>query len=725
MTTEPVTSEAASKRLARSAGQASRYEVSSSSTPGRSLLDAGRLPVEQLAILADREGRRPVPIYHAHRWFARRFSSAFRAILIATQLACDADFWQAFYKGVDYSGLTVLDPFVGGGTSVVEAARLGASTIGVDIDPVACAITQFELVAADVPDLGDGLADLQLSVGQRLDRYYQTRSATGEARRVLHAFWVQVVRCQFCHQSIEAHPHYQLAYEAEGERQWAFCRACHQVRELHRDVKSFRCRECRTTTVIEEGIVEHGDLVCPICTTTERLIDVAARKNSPPDWHLFALETVPLESAERRCPMSERTYQAATDDDRERVSAARRALLRRRTARGLRWVPGRAIPSVGRSDNRLLSYGYRLYRDLFNPRQLLHLSVLAEAIAKMEGPERDAFALAFSDHLTTNCMQTQYAFGWRRLAPLFSIRAYRHVTRPVEINPWLDGTGRGTYPNTVRQVQRAIEFAREPTVANLDGGFVRSGSFSTTGALPGHRRVILNGDSRKLAGVADRSVDLILTDPPFFDNIAYAELSDFFLPWLQAHGMVAGPGKGPARLPPNLAARRRNEEGLTAFRRGLAECFKQMRRVLTDEGRLVFSYQHRTPEGWDALAFGLASGGWQPIQVFPMLGNSSSGLHQHDGTIMWDAVTVCRKGRVRAIDRLSAGSGPAGDAAAHARSWEVRLNARKGSPFGTADQANLQRASLVAAALGMFGGDNRLGSRSLRELLSEVDQQEG
>jgi hypothetical protein len=99
-------------------------------------------------------------------------------------------------------------------------------------------------------------------------------------------------------------------------------------------------------------------------------------------------------------------------------------------------------------------------------------------------------ALAFSDHLTTNCMQTHYAFGWRRLAPLFSIRAYRHVTRPVEINPWLDGTGRGTFPNTVRQVQRAIEFARNPTVARLDGGFVRSGSLETNG----HSRVILNGD---------------------------------------------------------------------------------------------------------------------------------------------------------------------------------------------------------------------------------------
>jgi hypothetical protein len=52
--------------------------------------------------------------------------------------------------------------------------------------------------------------------------------------------------------------------------------------------------------------------------------------------------------------------------------------------------------------------------------------------------------IAFSDHLTTSCMMTNYAFGWRRLAPLFSIRAFRHVPRPIELNPRLDGTGRGT-----------------------------------------------------------------------------------------------------------------------------------------------------------------------------------------------------------------------------------------------------------------------------------------
>ena len=60
--------------------------------PNVTMLDAGELPIEHLASLAQREGRRPVPIYHAHRWFARRFSSVFRALLVAATLPHDGDF---------------------------------------------------------------------------------------------------------------------------------------------------------------------------------------------------------------------------------------------------------------------------------------------------------------------------------------------------------------------------------------------------------------------------------------------------------------------------------------------------------------------------------------------------------------------------------------------------------------------------------------------------------
>jgi putative DNA methylase len=679
----------------------------------QSLLDAGGIPVAELARLAEREGRRPSPIYQAHKWFARRFSSAFRALLVAARLPAAGDFWQAYYEGVDYCGLTVLDPFVGGGTSVVEASLLGADTVGIDVDAVACAITNFEIRAADIPDLGGDLRRLQDGVGERLSRYYKTKNAKGDAQDVLHFFWVQEVGCRECGHVVEAHPHYQLAFEAEGELQWAFCRHCHEVHTLKRDAKGFYCRECHKWTSIQEGTVDYGKLKCSACETTEPLIAVADRTNRPPMWRLFALETIPEGPAKRRVPMAGRTFQRASDEDSALYQKASRALKRHSPAGGERgWIPGRAIPRESRSDDRLIQYGYSYYRELFNDRQLLHLLTLAKEIDAVQGQAREALALAFSDHLTTNCMLTHYAFGWRRLAPLFSIRAFRHVSRPVEINPWLDGTGRGTFPNAVRQVQRSIESAKAPQVASLDGGF--RASKRVDGKRSGR---ILQGDSRQPFDVPEKSVDLILTDPPYFDNIAYSELSDFYLPWLQSFNLaVRQPGK--EQVQHNLAARSRGEEGYRLFREGLGQCFSHMRRVLKPDGRLVFSYQHSTGTAWEALAHALACGGFVPIQVFPLLGNSSSGLHNHEGTILWDAVTVCRKQqRPPASTVLFVTQSQVDAASENARCWADKLMHCKPVAFRHADHINLLLASLIAASLGTFGSHGRSARRPLLEVL--------
>src|SRR5207302_51571 len=128
-----------------------------------------------------------------------------------------------------------------------------------------------------------------------------------------------------------------------------------------------------------------------------------------------------------RRPLSQRSFRAATDRDRALAADAADALEASRDSRGtLPFVPETEIPQVGRSDDRLPAYGYRRYREMFLPRQLLHLSMLAAAIDATDPAVRESLALAFSDHLTTNCVQSSYAAGWRRLVPLFAVRAYRH-----------------------------------------------------------------------------------------------------------------------------------------------------------------------------------------------------------------------------------------------------------------------------------------------------------
>src|SRR3954447_12327202 len=158
------------------------------------------------------------------------------------------------------------------------------------------------------------------------------------------------------------------------------------------------------------------------------------------------------------------------------------------------------IPRENRFDDRLLRYGYTAYRQLFNARQSLHLGLLARALDRIGGPSGEALRIAFSDHLSTNNVLCAYAGGWRRLAPLFSIRAYRHIARPVELNPWLIRNGRGTFPNAVRSVIRAARWLKEEREPTVDGGMRQVRSYPKP-----MRWDVRCGDARDLA-ISPRAV---------------------------------------------------------------------------------------------------------------------------------------------------------------------------------------------------------------------------
>jgi putative DNA methylase len=689
---------------------------STSTLPAWSLLDAGRLPVEELAAFAERESRRPRPIYLAHKWFARRFGSAFRGLLVGVSTPVDGDFWSGYYGQTNLAGLRILDPFVGGGTSAVEALRLGANVIGVDVDPVACAVTRFELAAAAMPLPDKVTAQLAEDVGARMAPFYRTVGPDGEHLVALHYFWVQVVECGGCGRQVDAHPHYQLGYEATGARQWVACRSCGQVAERPRSAKTLVCDACTERTVIGAGPVSYGKLTCPTCGTGQRLIQIGRATGRPPSWRLFAVEAISPPSGTRAVPLAQRRYMAATEVDQQVFAQARAALQQRRSRNDdVGWLPIAEIPRTGRADNRLLDYGYRHYTDLFNDRQLLHLSLLAEAIDRLRGPERELCALAFSNHLTTNCMQTAYAFGWRRLTPLFSVRAFRHIPRPVELNPWSVGTGRGTYPNALRRVGQAIRYARSPRE-------LASGGFSATPSRPpAVAPRVLHADARRLAAIPTASVDLVLTDPPYFDNIAYSELSDFFAPWLAMLGAIgtAGPDEGPGVLPGT--GRQRGAGAGVAVE--LGACFAEVSRVLRPGGRLVFTFQHSTSAAWLALAQALAVARLAPVQVLPLLGDGTVGLHVHEGASTWDAVFVFQRTGEAHYQRPPClmGREHVEAALAHAAGWEVRLEERLPGRFGLADRTNFRRACLVAASLGFL--EPSTGSPvSLAEALATISR---
>lgn len=680
--------------------------------PEQNLLEAGALPYGDLVRFATREGRRPRPIYQIHKWFARRLGCSFRAVLVGAVSEPTADFWKAYYETGNLQGLTILDPFVGGGTSVVEAARLGASAIGVDVDPIACAVTTAELTAAKLEELLPTLRALQERVGKGLGPLYAVKGPGGTPLTAVHYFWVQVVACPSCKKVGEAHPNYVLAEEA-GQRRWAFCRKCHEPHSLNATQKSFSCTSCETKTVLDSAPVQNGTYTCPHCEERTPLIRLGRETEAPPTWRLFAIESTPRTTG-RSVPMKERVFLKATGAHQAAVTRATEA-LRQEMEADPDFLPRHDIEKKHRSDTRLTDYGYRQWSQLFNDRQLLHLGRLAREIKTFPEHQRRAIGLAFSNHLTTNCMLTSYAAGWRRLTPLFSIRAFRHVPRPVELNPWLEGTGRGTFPNAIRQVLRASAYAKAPKEPARRGGFRE-----VEAVAPMTAPRVFSGNARELADVESNSVDMVLTDPPYFDNITYSELSDFFQPWLEHMGLVPEAAKRRALVSRALHARRNNEESIEEFAANLGEAFGEVRRVLKPHGLLAFTFRHSTPEGWLAMAKALARSGLKPAQVLPMPGEAGTGLHTHDGTSLWDAVLVFRKLPTTApTESLSKQQVDA--ARANARRWRDRFRRQDRLPFNDADFANLFRASLVGASLGLYGHATNAGI-GLRTALEDLLQ---
>lgn len=199
--------------------------------PCRSLLDAGYLPIEELAHIAQRESVRPRDAYQAHKWFARRLATTARSLLAAAVTDHQEDFWKAYFGGATCKGLTVLDPFMGGGVMVLEASRMGADAYGTDVEPVAAVISDFQGRLRGLPDLRPWMERLVESVGREMAPFYRAFDGDGKEETLLHAFWVQQVPCANCGHVFDAHPAFRLAWSENEKAQWVACASCSAILE--------------------------------------------------------------------------------------------------------------------------------------------------------------------------------------------------------------------------------------------------------------------------------------------------------------------------------------------------------------------------------------------------------------------------------------------------------------------------------------------------------------
>lgn len=166
-------------------------------------------PIVEINRLAVPERNAFKPIYQMHKWFARRSSSVFRAILLGALKPAGTDIMKEFYKDhtndPDTKGKVILDPFMGGGTTVVEALRLGCKVIGIDLNPVAWFIVKTEVEPVDINELKaafERLANRTVEWSGRplnetlLDLYKTECPGCGNKDAdIIYTFWVKSAPC--------------------------------------------------------------------------------------------------------------------------------------------------------------------------------------------------------------------------------------------------------------------------------------------------------------------------------------------------------------------------------------------------------------------------------------------------------------------------------------------------------------------------------------------------
>jgi adenine-specific DNA methylase len=405
----------------------------------------------------------------------------------------------------------------------------------------------------------------------------------------------------------------------------------------------------------------------------------------------------------------ERIFKKADDDDLALYLRAKRAWTKRRKTDPV--VPRELIPLKDRDDPRPIVYGYKRYADLFNSRQLLSLSLLGEAISQVRDPRaREFVATAFSDCLAANNMFCLFAFDYDKLTPLFGLHAYRRVSRPVENNVWGVEYGRGSFLKCFRKLLRAKKYSSRP----YENSYRSSRRKVFTGEtmervvnwkLSPRRNglpyaSILNQSAENLRGVKSESVDMILTDPPYYDNLPYSELSDFFHVWLRRMRLKSYPSaRRHSPLSESLYVRRdhpkRRSKDHTNFVRRLSLAFSECRRVLKSSGMMIFTFHHNNPAAWVAVANALLASGFVVTNAFPVLSEGHSQFHSADGNLKWDFVLVCRKRAIRRSGSKARGSNVLLLAQRDALMWRRKLR-KAGFSLSEADLRSLWRGFIVA-----------------------------
>lgn len=548
------------------------------------------------------------PNTYLHKWWARRCGSTFRLIL---KHLTDNPERQDYYLPGGLEGKTILDPMMGGGTTLHEAIRLGANVIGVDIDPIPVLQARASLSRIPLELLEEGFRYLYKSLFERIGHLFETSCPEcGKTTAAQFTLWALQQWCK-CG-AILSVDSFILRQGKEG-RTLAICPNCWMVGS-----GAHSCSGSSGAGLL----VEKHKKQCARCFSPYKedlAVPFYAR------YKPFAV----LGNCERHGLF----FRCVSDEDLTRIGQADSARA------SLPFDPKDFRVSPGPKSDDLLRRGVTNYLDLFSSRQLLYLHEAIRVLKDLDPLVRLNLALLVSTSLEFNSMLCGYKGADRRrpgaIRHTFSHHAYSFPYTALENNPVYPKRASGNLLNLFEdRLRRARSWAHGPTERKVSGGEVRTVVIAgevdeglEVGAIEqmqaGGRCFLLHQGSAATLPLPDRSVDHIVTDPPYFDSVQYSDLAGFFRVWLKQ--LLPDQARWEYDLSGAAVDPGGNNDG--QYVKVLTGVFKECRRVLKDRGLLVFTFHHWDAKGWAGLTLALKRAGFGLVQRYVVHSENPVSVH--------------------------------------------------------------------------------------------------
>lgn len=614
----------------------------------RDMMNKKPFPIQEVSEIAEKESWRKEinrPIYHIHKWWAQRLGSVFRAILLQLMADNDVDTWDAFYKIHNFSDVTVLDPFMGSGTTIGEALKLGAKAVGCDINPISSFLVRQEFTHVPYQELLDTYKMLECKVASKIRDCYRTLDIeSGSDIPVLYYFWVKIVETPEG-EEIPLFSRYvfaQNAYPSKKPDAQILCPDCWGIFKGKYNQEISVCPHCGHTFNPQIGPVHNG-----IVTTKDgknyKIKDLIPRNGKLLGEKMYALLAVNTKG--EKIYQSIQKYDITLFEQIEKKIEVVNCLL-----------PTYEVKS-GYNTDQARGYNYFHWKDFFNTRQLFCLGLLLSEIIQIPNQKiKEQFLCLFSSTLEFNNTFCSYkGEGTGAVRPIFSNHILKPERTPLENSVWGHEKSSGCFSSLFKsRLLTAKRYLNKPFELKIDRKIARSQKIIASSNLNPKITVvwedfvaqknavlILNGDSANLP-IPNDSIDFIVTDPPYFDFIHYSELSDFFYAWLSPIL------KERYVFFETDTSRRENEVQQTnakEFSKLLGNVFAEGRRVLKADGQMVFSFHHSRLDGWSAISNAIKHADFFVVDVFPihaelMASTPKAGAKE---PISIDAIIICAK----------------------------------------------------------------------------------